>query len=263
LYLSAQSSQDVSISSTGVVTVSYTNNTNHFDMTESSGIIDTFFGSSLDSSIQTAYEANFIELTAGGFQVVSNDDRFVKIDRRPLTDTATKLLEVSDGHFEVTSRAWHDDPTGVTYTDTDSHAIYSYGNILPNNPGNGTTLRPFALGKSGNEWAYLNGIDITNLGVSKTASITGTTGQTTATTKSSYVKLPGGVICQWGSINDSSDPKTVTFPVQFPNSVSSVVCSTIRNSDGSRGFNHVYNIDRSGCDLILDGQYGFWMAWGH
>ena len=272
LYLLAQSSKDISITNMGAVTISYTNNTNNFAMTESSGIIDTFFGSSLDSSVQTAYEANFIELTAGGFQVVSNDDRFVRISRRPVADTATKLLEVGDGHLEITSRAFSLDPTVADYNDTNAQAIFAMGNILPMNPtvasDNSITAtdgvyRPFALGKSDNKWSYLNGVDISGLGATLTNSITGTTGVTSVSTNSSYVKLPGGAICQWGSINDGSDPKTVSFPVQFPNSVSSVVCSTVRSSDGSRGFNHVYNIDRDGCDLILDGSNGFWMAWGH
>ena len=254
--LSAKSSENVSISSGGTVTTSYTNNTNSFAMSFTSGI-DTYFGGSLDTSVNTSYSANFIELTAAGIQVVSNDDRFVRLSRRALTDTSRDLFTVSDGTAFFAART----PTGVG-TD-DGTAIEVDGDIIPQ------TNSQNDLGRSSQRWDDIHTNNINGLefpfytNISKTDSITSTSATNTVSTKRSYVKLPGGVYCQWGSINDSSNPKTVVFPTSFPTSVSSVTCATIRSSDGSRGFNHVYDISKSGCSLILDGQYGFWMAWGH
>ena len=141
--------------------------------------------------------------------------------------------------------------------ETDRAAISSEGDI------NSYPSNTYTLGNSTFKWKELNGMDISGLGVQLIDSITGTSGTNTVTTKTSYVKLPGGAICQWGSISDSSNPKTVSFPVQFPNSVSSVTCATVRSSNGSGGYNHVYDVDINGCSLILDGSNGFWMAWGH
>jgi hypothetical protein len=123
----------------------------------------------------------------------------------------------------------------------------------------------FDIGSAFSKYANLNGVDVSGLAVSLQNSITTNTapGVTTVTNTDSYAVLPGGVILQWGTIDDSTNPKTVVFPVTFPTSVSSVVCSTVRNSGGSDGTNHVYNIRRSQCDLVLGGQYGFWIAMGH
>jgi hypothetical protein len=256
LILSAKSSENVSISSGGTVTTSYSNNTNSFAMSFTTGI-DTYFGGSLDSSVNTSYSANFIELTAAGIQVVSNDDRFVRLSRRALTDTSRDLFTVSDGTAFFVAR----NPAGVGTAD--GTAIDVDGDIIPQ------TNSQNDLGRSSLRWDDIHTNNINGLefpfstNILKTDSITSSTATNTVSTKRSYVKLPGGVYCQWGSINDSSNPKTVVFPTNFPNSVSSVTCATIRSSDGSRGFNHVYDISRSGCSLILDGQYGFWMAWGH
>ena len=74
-----------------------------------------------------------------------------------------------------------------------------------NDTGNG----PWELGgpysNSAANFSKLNGMDISAMGVSLTSSITGTTCQTTVVNnKDSYVKLPGGVIIQWGSVNQGS-----------------------------------------------------------
>ena len=228
-----------------------------------------------DQDITVQAENNFVEIRPAGIQVVSNNDRFVRIFRRELIDTATKLLEVGDGHLEITSRAFAVDPAASAYDDTNAQAIFAMGNILPMNPdvastnsisATGGVYRPFALGKDGNRWKYLNGIDISGLAVSLVNSITGTTGQTTVVNnKDSYVKLPGGVIIQWGSVNQGTSYgiKNVGFPTEFPTSISAAVCSTLRNSAGGSGFNHVSNVDRNGMDIILDGTSGFWIAIGH
>ena len=201
---------------------------------------------------------NFVELQPGGIQVVTTDSQFIRMRRKdsPVINSAAdaELFKVEGGvsYFKAMANPY-------------TTAIFSDGHIEPSNE-SGTG--PWDLGKSNNKWETvyaneLNGIDISGLGVSLTDSITGTSGTNTVTTKKSYVKLPGGAICQWGSINDSSNPRTVTFPTTFPNSVSSVTCATVRTNNGGGGYNHVYDIDRSGCSLVLDGSNGFWMAWGH
>jgi len=52
--------------------------------------------------------------------------------------------------------------------------------------------------------------------IEATKDITGTDG---------YVKLPGGVIMQWGSIVCSAGTTTITFPIAFPNACFSVTAS--------------------------------------
>jgi len=128
----------------------------------------------------------------------------------------------------------------------------------------------FDFGSASDMWKNiyghnLNGVDIENLAVSLDDGPGATTTDTNSVNDNydSYVKLPGGVILQWGHIYDTSSPRYVAFPTQFPNVIHSVVCSTNRNSGGSNGYNHVYNYDRNGVELILDGNYGFWIAIGH
>ena len=121
------------------------------------------------------------------------------------------------------------------------------------------------MGSIGNKFKDLNGIDISGLAVGTLPSgpATSTTDTNNVTTTyQSYVKLPGGVIMQWGHLYDTTGPQTVSFPTTFPNAVNSVVCSTNRVNAGSLGTNHVYNYDRAGCSLVLDGSHGFWIAIG-
>ena len=192
----------------------------------------------LDSSLEIKSPTNFVEVKAGGIQVVSDDNVYVSIPRKPEGSSDQTMLHIEGGNL-------------ITNT------------ILPS-----TDVSPsstFDIGSAVSKYANLNGVDISGLAVSLLPSVTTDTapGVTTVGNTDSYAVLPGGTIIQWGSIDDASNPKTVVFPVTFPTSVSSVVCSTVRNSGGSDGTNHVYNIRRSQCDLVLDGRYGFWIAMGH
>ena len=50
-----------------------------------------------------------------------------------------------------------------------------------------------------------------------------------------YVKLPSGIIFQWGTGNtSSSNPATVTFPIAFPNNCFSITATVSGVSDGKR-----------------------------
>ena len=192
----------------------------------------------LDSSLEIKSPTNFVEVKAGGIQVVSGDNVYVSIPRKPEGFSDQTMLHIEGG---------------ILFTNT----------ILPS-----TDVSPsstFNIGSADSKYANLNGLNISGLAVSLQPSVTTdiAPGVTTVGNTDSYAVLPGGTIIQWGSINDSTNPKTVVFPVTFPTSVSSVVCSTVRNSGGSDGTNHVYNIRRSQCDLVLDGRYGFWIAMGH
>ena len=67
---------------------------------------------------------------------------------------------------------------------------------------------------------------------------------------------------QFGYIYDTTTPREVVFPTQFPTALLSAGCSTLRSSDGNNGFNHVYNLSRDRMTVILDGSRGFWWAYG-
>ena len=260
--VSAAAGTSMSVSALGVVTTTTNSTTANFGVGEISNnvVIAIVAGSGLygqtTQTVLLSSNTNFVEIQPAGIQIVSDSDRFVKVPLLAASSANTDpILQASDGIALFQSRKA---VSALSSTDeTDRAAISSAGDI------NSFPSNTYTLGNSTFKWKELNGVDISGLGASLTNSITGTSGTNSVTTKKSYVKLPGGAICQWGSISDSSNPKTVTFPVQFPNSVSSVTCATVRTNNGSGGYNHVYNVDRSGCDLILDGSNGFWMAWGH
>jgi hypothetical protein len=115
---------------------------------------------------------------------------------------------------------------------------------------------------------YLNDLDISSLGITTNIGAPGSQGSAStrhnsiAANTKNYVVIPGGVIIQWGHIY-STGTMSVLFPLTFPNAVGSVVCSTNRNSAGGSGYNHVYTYGRSGCNLVIDSDYGFWIAIGH
>ncbi len=52
-------------------------------------------------------------------------------------------------------------------------------------------------------------------------------GFTTSAGTNGYVKLPGGIIIQWGQSISSSNPRTVTFPLAFPNNCYSVTVTSL------------------------------------
>ena len=77
--------------------------------------------SAFSDSIQTTKTNNFVEMQAGGIQVVSGNDTFVRMRRIPATNTTDKeLFTVSGGTAYLTAD-----------TDNPKASIISDGNILP------------------------------------------------------------------------------------------------------------------------------------
>ena len=79
-------------------------------------------------------------------------------------------------------------------------------------------------------------------------------------TTSGYQKLSNGLILQWAYLTSGSI--NYNFPLTWPIGAFSVVLSTIRDSSGNKGFNHVANISTTSYKAIIDGGYGFMFAIG-
>ena len=259
--IGARSGRTFSVSSNGTVTYTYHTDTNTFKTNTATANYTARFYSNggysygnWDHSINLEVENNFVEIRPAGIQIVSNNDRFVRLSRRELTDTNPDLFTVSDGTAYFYAR-------GGSFP----AAIVADGDINPYSDSN------YDLGSTSQRWANvwtdnINGLDATDMAVSLTDSITGTSGVTSVGNNTdSYVTLPGGVIIQWGGVSQGTGygSKTVGFPTTFPTSVSAAVCSTLRNNQGGSGFNHVHDVDRSGMQIVLDGTDGFWIAIGH
>jgi hypothetical protein len=259
--IGAASGRTFSVAANGTLTYSYHTDTNTFKTNTATANYTARFYSNggysygaWDSSISLEVENNFVEIRPAGIQVVSNNDRFVRIARRELTDTNPDLFTVSDGTAYFYAR-------GGSFP----AAIVSDGDINPYSDSN------HDLGSNSVRWANLytdniNGLDASAMAVSLTDVITGTTGVTSVSDNlDSYVKLPGGVIIQWGTVNQGTTygSKTVQFPTSFTTSISAAVCSTLRNNQGGSGFNHVHDVDKNGMQIVLDGTSGFWIAIGH
>lgn len=214
----------------------------------------------LDSSFEITTPVNFVELKAGGIQIVSDDNVFVRMPRSSQGATNPILFEVVGGRaiFEAPDV----DEEAITAAISTIGDISMGGDIIPLFNGAGA-IYDLGTTTSQTKFKNLNGLDISGLTISLQTGVTSTSAVNVVGNADSYTQLPGGVILQWGTIDDNTNPKTVVFPTTFPTSVSSVVCSSIRNTGTNDGQNYVYNISRSQCDLILAGQYGFWIAIGH
>lgn len=75
-----------------------------------------------------------------------------------------------------------------------------------------------------------------------------------------YQKFSNGLILQWSYLRNNST--TYTFPLAWPNRAFSVVLSTVRDTSGSRGFNHVFSITSTSYFAVIDGTYGYMFAIG-
>ena len=82
--------------STSYVTATVAYNNTNANSTSTTGYLQSF-GSSLDLSVAFALPSNFVEIKAGGIQVVSGPDKFVKTTRRASGDTDTELFKVYGG----------------------------------------------------------------------------------------------------------------------------------------------------------------------
>ena len=264
--LQASSGRTTNIDSSGNGSTSYKTHTVRYDATRAPGPIPAgYLGRAggyqpdllLDTNVSFAIASNFVEIKAGGIQVVSEPDVYVKIPRKAPGSSNPHIFYAEGGQSRFTAL----DAYGGTYDD----AIISEGNILP-----GTT-NTFDFGNSSIKWKNiwaknLNGIDFENLVTALDDGPVTTTGTTYSNTSTdnydSYVVLPGGFVMQFGYIYDTSTPREVVFPTQFPTVLLSAGCSTLRSSDGSQGFNHVYNLSRDRMTVIIDGSRGFWWAFG-
>jgi hypothetical protein len=122
----------VNTASDGTVSTSYStatvayNNTNA-NSTATTGYLQSF-GSTLDLSVAFALPSNFVEIKAGGIQVVSGPDKFVKTTRRASGDTDTELFKVYGG------TALFDNMTAGGGSPSDNVAISASGYIVPGLP---------------------------------------------------------------------------------------------------------------------------------
>jgi|GEM_PF-1160094 len=76
-----------------------------------------------------------------------------------------------------------------------------------------------------------------------------------------YQKFSNGLILQWAYLTNNTN--TYSFPLTWPNRAVSVVLSTVRNTPGNKGFNHVYSITSSTYFAVIDGTYGYMFAIGY
>lgn len=76
-----------------------------------------------------------------------------------------------------------------------------------------------------------------------------------------YQKFSNGLILQWSYLMNNST--TYAFPLAWPNRAFSVVLSTVRNTSGSRGFNHVFSVTSTSYYAVIDGNYGYMFAIGY
>ena len=198
---------------------------------------------SYDTLLSVSVPSNFVEIKAGGIQVVSTPDTYVRIPRKENGSANPEIFRAAGGisYFEKTAGL------GI---DTDT-AISSKGNIIPESDS------LYNIGTTSNRFGHVYTDNITGLGVQHQ---TNTIASSMST--NNYQKLADGSIIQWGRLNDATDPKRVTFPVTF-GSPPVVTCATYRNTAGSLGMNHIYGLSASSVDLVLDGVDGYWIAVGN
>lgn len=83
-----------------------------------------------------------------------------------------------------------------------------------------------------------------------------------------YVKLPGGVILQWGRVVCGSGTTTITFPIAFPNACFSVTASSFLSgdTDGAGSTVDVIRSAPSTTSVVYSTTTGwslYWMAVGN
>ena len=126
--------------SSGIVSNSYKSATVSYNNADTSATSTTGylqeFGTSLDTGINFNLPTNFVEVKAGGVQVVSGADRFVKLTRQAVGSSNPELFRLKGGtaYFDRT-----DGPPGTT-------AISSTGDIEPGVSGT------YDLGSSNFKW---------------------------------------------------------------------------------------------------------------
>jgi hypothetical protein len=192
-----------------------------------------------DTQLSIAVPSNFVEMKAGGIQVVSDPTTYIRIPRRAADDTNPDIFTAEGGTSYFNAGTYN------------TSAIITTGNITTE------TDSLYDIGTSSKKWKEIFTDKLTGLGTKHQSHVVESTTDTT-----NFQKLADGSILQWGHISDTSAPRTVIFPVTF-SSPPSVTCSTYRELPGALGTNHIYNLTNSSVDLILDGDNGYWIACGY
>ena len=141
------SSNGTTSNSYTTATAKYENNTNNPNIT--TGVLQAF-GGSLDTSLSFELPSNFVEIQAGGIQVVTNADTFVQAKRLAKNfnfGSGGELFRAQGGtsFFQGT-------PMGNSWTT----AISTNGAIIP------TTTNKFSLGGSSNRWTTIYSVNALN-----------------------------------------------------------------------------------------------------
>jgi len=128
-------------------TVNYANNTSL--ATSTTGVLQAF-GSSLDTSLSFELPSNFVEIQAGGIQVVTNTDTFVQAKR------LAKNFNFGAGGELFRAQGGTSFFQGALSGNTFTTAISSNGAIIP------TTGNKFTLGGSSNRWTTIYSVNALN-----------------------------------------------------------------------------------------------------
>ena len=110
-------------------TTTYSNNTNN--PTSTTGVLQAF-GSSLDTSLEFSIPSNFVEIQAGGLQVVSDVDTFVRAKRLP-ENIDKGSFTFGPEIFNAQGGASYFTGLGVTLLGYTSYgtSIIARGNVIP------------------------------------------------------------------------------------------------------------------------------------
>ena len=97
----------------------------------------SILASQLDGAVSVLAPANFVELSGGGFQAITNSDQFVKISRLSSTSTYNDTLLRVDGGKVVLNQTDPDD----TVLDVTAQALLGGRTIIGNDYGGSTVVR--------------------------------------------------------------------------------------------------------------------------
>jgi len=90
-------------------------------------------------------------------------------------------------------------------------------------------------------------------------------GFTTSAASDGYVKLPGGIIIQWGYVSSiaSGSGTFISYPISFPNHAYSVTITSVNSGGG--GTVDIGTPNTSGFEAYasVNGSAGYWMAIGN
>ena len=114
------------------------------------------FSSTLDSNIDIVYPANFVEITAGGFQAVTDSTQFIQIIREESGGTNPTLLRIQGGQATIS----HTDT--AQYTLSNNAISQLYGKVLLGYDWSSDVTKPKTVNINGGlrlqtTYSYVNG----------------------------------------------------------------------------------------------------------